>query len=153
MGALAKMAGERVAKAKTWPTSPRALSGRLRRAATFLRKVGVEITFSQEGRARTRTIRISAAPDSAGAQPSAPSAPSAVVPKPSSSNEFAAGPLRTVGGPADGRADGREPRACSTVCAKSLSLNTENGADGADANSPDLSASRKDDAPAWRARL
>ena len=40
------------------PTSPRALSGRLRRAATFLRKIGIEIGFEREGRARTRTIRI-----------------------------------------------------------------------------------------------
>ena len=54
LGALAEMAGERVAKAKTWPDSPRALAGRLRRAATFLRKIGVEIGFEREGRARTR---------------------------------------------------------------------------------------------------
>ena len=52
------MAGERVAKSKTWPDSPRALAGRLRRAATFLRKIGIEIGFEREGRARTRTIRI-----------------------------------------------------------------------------------------------
>ena len=37
LGALASEAGERVAKSKTWPDSPRVLSGRLRRAATFLR--------------------------------------------------------------------------------------------------------------------
>jgi hypothetical protein len=35
-----------VKKSKTWPDSPRALSGRLRRAATFLRKVGIEITLA-----------------------------------------------------------------------------------------------------------
>ena len=45
LGALAEMAGERVAKSKTWPDSPRALAGRLRRAATFLRKIGIEIGF------------------------------------------------------------------------------------------------------------
>ena len=45
LGALAEMAGERVAKAKTWPESPRALAGRLRRAATFLRKIGIDIGF------------------------------------------------------------------------------------------------------------
>ncbi len=44
-----------------WPATPRALSGRLRRAATFLRKVGVDISFDREGRARTRIIRISCA--------------------------------------------------------------------------------------------
>ena len=52
LGALAVAAGERIAKSKTWPDSPRALSGRLRRAATFLRKVGIEISFGREGRAR-----------------------------------------------------------------------------------------------------
>ena len=58
LGALAEVAGERVAKSKTWPDSPRALAGRLRRAATFLRKIGIEIGFEREGRARTRTINI-----------------------------------------------------------------------------------------------
>ena len=43
LAALSKEAGEPIAKSKTWPASPRALSGRLRRMATFLRKVGIEI--------------------------------------------------------------------------------------------------------------
>jgi hypothetical protein len=75
LGALAEMAGERVAKAKTWPDSPRALAGRLRRAATFLRKIGIETVFEREGRARTRMIRITttgkpALPETRGTQPS-----------------------------------------------------------------------------------
>ena len=53
LGALAEMVGERVAKSKTWPDSPRALAGRLRRAATFLRKIGIDIGFEREGRADT----------------------------------------------------------------------------------------------------
>ena len=44
-----------------WPKTPRALAGRLRRAQTFLRTLGIEIDFSREGRAGTRMIRISAA--------------------------------------------------------------------------------------------
>ena len=32
----------------------------MRRAATFLRKIGIEIGFDREGRARTRTIRLTA---------------------------------------------------------------------------------------------
>ncbi len=32
---------------KGWPSTPRALSGQLRRAATFLRKVGIEVTFTK----------------------------------------------------------------------------------------------------------
>ena len=81
LGTLSDRAGDRVAKSKTWPASPRALSGRLRRTATFLRKVGIDIDHSKEGRARTRVIHIttargnSGAPDYRGAQPSAPSAP------------------------------------------------------------------------------
>jgi hypothetical protein len=41
-----------------WPKSPRALAGRLRRAQTFLRTLGIEIVFGREGRFGTRTIRI-----------------------------------------------------------------------------------------------
>ena len=43
-----------------WPKSPRALAGRLRRAQTFLRTVGIEIAFGREGRFGTRIIRITA---------------------------------------------------------------------------------------------
>ena len=101
LGALAEMAGERVAKSKTWPDSPRALAGRLRRAATFLRKVGIDIGFEREGRARTRMIRIisttqSAATDSRGLRPSAPSAPSAAPLKSNAGNGFGDKGLRTV---------------------------------------------------------
>ena len=42
-----------------WPHSPRALAGRLRRAQTFLRTLGIEIAFGREGRSGTRIIRIS----------------------------------------------------------------------------------------------
>jgi hypothetical protein len=57
LDALGQEVSEAVRREKAWPISPRALSGRLRRTATFLRKVGVEIGFRQEGRARTPTIR------------------------------------------------------------------------------------------------
>jgi hypothetical protein len=43
-----------------WPKSPRALAGRLRRAQTFLRSLGIDIVFSREGRLGTRIIRIAA---------------------------------------------------------------------------------------------
>jgi hypothetical protein len=41
-----------------WPKNPRALAGHLRRAQTFLRVLGIEITFSREGRAGSRVIRM-----------------------------------------------------------------------------------------------
>jgi hypothetical protein len=43
-----------------WPKTPRALAGRLRRAQTFLRTLGIEIFFSREGHAGTRIIRMQA---------------------------------------------------------------------------------------------
>ena len=46
-----------------WPKSPRALAGRLRRAQTFLRTLGIEIVFGREGQFGTRTIRITAIGD------------------------------------------------------------------------------------------
>ena len=42
----------------SWPKNPRALAGRLRRAQTFLRALGIDIAFSREGRAGRRIIRI-----------------------------------------------------------------------------------------------
>jgi hypothetical protein len=107
LGALAEAAGERVAKSKTWPDSPRVLAGRLRRAAPFLRKIGIEISFGREGRARTRTIHIATipAPENTEARPSASSASSAPAPKSNSANGFAVPPLRMITNDADGRAD------------------------------------------------
>jgi hypothetical protein len=45
-------------RADGWPKSPRGLAGRLRRAQTSLRAIGIEIAFSREGRAGTRIIRL-----------------------------------------------------------------------------------------------
>jgi hypothetical protein len=150
LGALGEMVGDRVAKSKTWPDSPRALGGRLRRAATFLRKVGINISFEREGRARTRTIVITTtddvAPENDGTRPSAPSAPSAPMAKLNANNRFTAAPLRTVADDADGRAR----RTNSTVRASPLKSNGGNGADGADANLPPQSAPEK---VGWRTRL
>jgi hypothetical protein len=42
-----------------WPKSPRALAGRLRRAQTPLRTLGIEMSFGREGKAGTRIIRLS----------------------------------------------------------------------------------------------
>ena len=148
---LGEVVGERGVNSKTWPDSPRALSGRLRRAATFLRKIGIEISFGREGRARTRTITITthSAPESAGMQPSTPSASSVPTQKAGAANGFAPGALRTVGGNADGSESGGEP----TVRAKPLKMNARTDADGADANPPPQSAPEKPSTAAWSARL
>ena len=146
LGAIGEAAGERIAKSKTWPDSPRALLGRLRRAATFLRKIGIEVAFDREGRARTRVIHITTAstdpaPESRGAQPSAPFASSAPRPKSSQDNGFAA-PDR-----------GRSPTGCAptvrsrrcrgTVRANPLKSNGADDADDADANCAAQSAPKK----------
>jgi hypothetical protein len=44
----------------SWPKNPRALAGRLRRAQSFLRALGITISFSREGRAGSRIIRMHA---------------------------------------------------------------------------------------------
>ncbi|MFB9985329.1 hypothetical protein ACFSQQ_09575 [Mesorhizobium kowhaii] len=149
--ALAELAGERVAKSKTWPDSPRALAGRLRRGATFLRKIGIDIGFEREGRARTRMIHITtngkpASPETGGARPSASSAPPADWPKVSSGNGFASPGLRTVAAVADGSAG----ETGATVRANLLTSNAEAGADGADAMHPRQSTPEN---AGWRARL
>jgi hypothetical protein len=41
-----------------WPKNPRALAGHLRRAQTSLRALGVDISFSREGRNGSRVIRM-----------------------------------------------------------------------------------------------
>jgi hypothetical protein len=49
-----------IARGGSWGAkNPRALAGRLRRAQTFLRTLGIEITFSREGRLGTRMIKVS----------------------------------------------------------------------------------------------
>jgi hypothetical protein len=149
LGALAEAVGERATKAKTWPDNPRALSGRLRRAASFLRKVGIEVTFGREGRARTRTIRIVAAPENAGAQPSAPSASSAFTLNSNSANDIADAYRQTVANGADGTDETRG----ATVRPRPLKNNGETAADDADANLPLQSRSEKTGTPGWSVRL
>lgn len=151
LGALAELAGERVAKSKSWPESPRGLGGRLRRAATFLRKIGIDIGFEREGRARTRIIRISTTgtshvSETGGARPSASSAPSAYPPKANPANGFAVPGVRTVGDRADGFREGNG----STVRTIPLKTGDETDADGADAN-PSIQFEPKK--AAWRTRL
>lgn len=63
---LGDLVGERTRRAKGWPANPRALSGRLRRAATFLRQLGIDITFLKEGRERRRIVVIRRALPQAG---------------------------------------------------------------------------------------
>jgi hypothetical protein len=157
LGALAEAAGERAAKSKTWPDSPRTLSGRLRRAATFLRKIGIEISFGREGRARTRAIHIAATPshskpEGTAARPSASSAPSGFEPKSNAANGLAAPALRTVAKDASGWATDTGRTGAATVRANSLQSNVVTATDDADANRPLQSAPEETGAQVWRAQ-
>jgi hypothetical protein len=153
LGVLADMAGERVAKSKTWPDNSRVLAGRLRRAATCLRKIGIAIDFARQGRARTRNIRItsgqSSASETGGAGSSTSSTPPADQPKLIAANGFASQGSRTVGDGADGARNTHD----STVRANPLKTNGETDADGADANCPPCSAPEETGTSGWRALL
>ena len=158
LGALAESAGERVAKSKTWPASPRALSGRLRQAATFLRKIGIEIDHVKEGRARTRIIHIKAGgnsggPDYRGLQPSASSASSAIPPNGNGANALGDTTMQTVGGVADDRADAGQAGVASTVRPNTLKFKGKDGADATDAKPPSQSGLEKNGLRGWRATL
>ena len=147
---LSQRAGERVIKGKTWPGGPRGLSGRLRRLAPFLRKIGLEIAFQKSGERWIRIIRSAAtsvhvALESRGVRPSAPSAPSAPTMQPNPANDFAAPDLRTVANDADGRLD----QPVGTARTNVLKCNGAGDADGADANVAAQSAGKS----RWSARL
>jgi Bifunctional DNA primase/polymerase, N-terminal len=155
LGVLSGSVDERIAKAKTWPDSPRALAGRLRRAATFLRKIGIEIGFERHGRGRTRLISITTNPsqpraEDGGPQPSAPSASSAQNPNSMSRNGLAAPEPR---GTVASDADGVEKDSAATVRANPLKSNGGTGADDADANFPVQSVREAAGAGGWKSRI
>jgi hypothetical protein len=57
MPELQKLVDDSVRTSRDWPRTPRALSGRLRRLAAFLREVGIAVEFgARDGKARPLTI-------------------------------------------------------------------------------------------------
>ena len=83
-----------------WPRNPRALSGRLRRAAPNLRQVGIHISLDhREGHRRDRKIIIKV-----GAFASASSSSTAGADIDSPGNDLGAEPVRTQNGHADAKA-------------------------------------------------
>jgi hypothetical protein len=156
LSALAELAGERATKSKSWPDNPRALAGRLRRAATFLRKIGIEVSFGREGRARTRTIHITApsepAPENAVAPPSARSAHSGSIQNSNGASGFAALPPRSIANAVDGSVSDSNQAIGSTARSISLEYNAMASTDGTDANCPRRSTPEITPV-GWRARL
>jgi hypothetical protein len=118
-------------------------------AATFLRKVGIEVTFGREGRARTRTIRLTAEPESGGARPSTPSALPVSNIAPLRSNGLSADAARTVANPADDC----EADPLTSVRSNPLKNNSGTVADDADANGARRSGPVENTGAPWRGRL
>ncbi|EYD75384.1 hypothetical protein Rumeso_03031 [Rubellimicrobium mesophilum DSM 19309] len=157
---LTRIAGERAAKAKTWPDGPRALSGRLKRAATFLRKVGIEIDHVKgKGKSPARLIHLATQAtagltDSGAQRPSEPSEPSAPLTKLNGINGFEALTRRTVETASDANADDRRGPMPPTVRRKLLETQAADGSDGADANIPAASEPEEETAAGgWRMTL
>src|SRR5262249_51954890 len=74
LGKLSGLADDVIKKSRGWPSTPRALSGALRRAAPNLRAVGVEVDFDRAaGGQRRRMIRVRSVGDST--VPTAPAVP------------------------------------------------------------------------------
>lgn len=135
---LASLAGPRATSAKTWPQTGRALGGHLRRAATFLRKIGIDVTFHREGHSRNRIICIKTSPgttvapsDVESAEPaSATSALSALTPKSSNVAPIPTAGMRTQNQRAD--AGGRRPP--TVVRTDAAETGAADDADDADAD-------------------
>lgn len=144
LGALGAQVGEAQTRSKEWPQSARALSGRLRRATTFLRKVGVEIDFTKNG---SRTIHLSSAIEKWGPQPSAPSVLSSNPTKFNGGNGFLAHHMRAVGSSLDDPGDDGGAVRASTVHPNSSKSNDMAAADGMDANLAPQSAEEKNAPP------
>jgi hypothetical protein len=163
LAALSELAGERTMRSREWPETPRALSGRLRRAAPFLRKIGIEVTFARAGHGKARVIRICPTPsfsasENEGIRPSASSASSAPGGIANVFNDLArAGRGRSADG-ADGMRTVPLPTVRTTIGANPLKDKVfsadADGADGADAKIPTHSAPGKAaPRPAWKCDL
>jgi hypothetical protein len=119
---LERIVGEKAARAKTWPADATRLGGKLRRAATFLRKVGIETSIGdREGHARTRTITITSILQQEKEGNTAPAA------------SAASAKTNGSGSSADASADGR-PSVRASVRDNPLKSNDKTAADAADAN-------------------
>jgi hypothetical protein len=150
---VGKVVSEAETKSKTWPKSPRGLSGRLRRAATFLRKTGIEINFQRETEGtRTRIITITNTRNPSEiqvAQPSRSSGPSMMTDKAFSANGIVPLTLRTV----ERNSDEGDQEGNVTVRTNVLESNGKNGSDDSDAKISPQTGAQKTGAPGWSTRL
>lgn len=140
---------ERTAKSKGWPHTPNTLSGKLRRDATFLRRVGINVAFGKEtNRERTRIITITKAPKTSEAGSSASSEPSGVPEKAGNASDVR-DKVRTE----DADADYVSERDHQIVRSSCFENKVADATDDADATLPHQSEPSESLAPGWRMRL
>ena len=143
---------------KEWPKDARALSAGLRRAATFLRKLGIEYRVDRQGHHRKRVISLHRA-DASGASPereefaSAPSAVSAEVENSCWNNGVTDPKLRTHPTPADASADELQAAVAESVRTNPLNYKAADDADDADAKFEGLSEADEDTEVEWSAEI
>jgi hypothetical protein len=140
---LTALVDEGQRRGRDWPSAPNLLSGRLRRAATNLRKVGIEIAF-EPGHRRGRLIHIAtrrlSQPEKEGKTLSSSSSPSSGDKKPNGANGVGEGDAGTMGTmdrpplcPEDDTATVDRPPRPQTVLANPLKNSDGNdGGDGDD---------------------
>jgi hypothetical protein len=149
---LGKKIGEEGIKSRSWPKSPNGLSKKLRRLATFLRNIGIEISHNRENHEGTRTITIknfSSRPEIESMQPSASSALPAIDEIKSPNKGLESSQLLTI----DGHADDSGQLTESIVSTNPLKNIEADGADDADADIPYPSTPKKPDPDGWSTRL
>ena len=148
---LGRIVGEKAAKSKTWPADATRLSGKLRRAATFLRKVGIEISLGERV-ARTRSITITSfsKPQQDGNSASSALAASSA----NDSNGLAMTLPMTLMGDADGQrhhddtnGSGGSSSVIDSVVANPLKNKGDDAADARDAKSHTLAGPEKEGVP------
>jgi hypothetical protein len=133
--ALTALVPEAIARERIWPKNARALSGKLRRAAPPLRKIGIHIDFVREGHDRERVVVLTArkrVDDFASASSAEPRKPE----KPNNGNGLGADVNADANGGADANADGIRTQTSDRPSADNPRKNNglSQGADGADAN-------------------
>jgi hypothetical protein len=165
---LSAAADEKTVRSKSWPQDGRALSGALRRSASNLRKIGIDVAFWRAGRGRTITITTTPSFSVPGKVGNSASSPSPASPNGDFSNDFndlvvtqtdepsvtSASPSVTSTPPGvtpspTGDAEVMPGDAevtlgdAETVTANQLKDKGNDGDDGGDANFPSLAGSRK----------
>ena len=158
---LENIADDKTKKSKGWPGNASALSGKLRRVATVLRKAQprIDIEFDRKGKKRTRTLFLFFhAAEEEGETPSAASATSAInenneLQRTGTENATVRNVQRSVrfadgDGPADGGASEADGLAFSTKFPQAFEnvsfSDFADAADGADAVSPSSSVGAKE---------